>query len=275
MKSLLRRPCLLCILFACRIFSAHSQSAPLSFVKPADASFQILLEEYYPGLSALPDYEKMKPYLVLLQNDTGQRIVAYSVVWLISFDGGRGRYLSTSYVGTRRPVNGINQSIPPNGIRLVSAVFDLSPEQYRDSHDFIHFYPSDAFPAYPRPHTVDASLDAYVEINGAAFGPHKTTMMERLTAARDAEHDEVLTLLDALHDNQLFTWGDLLQQHVTKGFSAQGNDEKAMYWHARAATADSLMTLSHHVPRSQFISELNRLSAAGRFNGYSRMHSWF
>ncbi len=54
-------------------------SASLTLIQSSDSTFEDLLDTYFPGLSSTTNYQAIRPFLTLVQNNTGLGAVAYAI----------------------------------------------------------------------------------------------------------------------------------------------------------------------------------------------------
>ncbi len=111
----------------------------------------------------------------------------------------------------------------PQGIRLISPLFNMTPQDYRErwaSHLglFAKIFPASRFPDFPGMSSVNADVDGVIYSDGSFAGPNKTHIWQSYLAAMDAEHDEALAALNALNSSgSPVLLEQTLTQHIAWG----------------------------------------------------------
>jgi hypothetical protein len=179
------------------------QTAPesLTLIRPSDPIFDGMLDSYFPGLSDEAGYRtSIKPFLVIVENDTALPAVAYAVTWTVHY--GSGPVCSPRAVYVNRPLMERRSTtyISPGEVRLVSPMFNVSPQEYVHSPSFARWYPAiDFFVRWAAGSTsVDVAMDGVVYADGTFIGPDRTRVLERYVMARFAARDEALAALNRI-----------------------------------------------------------------------------
>jgi hypothetical protein len=77
----------------------------LTLIKPSDPLFDGTIDTYFPGLSDEPGYQtSIRPFLVIVRNDTALTAVAYAITLTMDYEGGSSRRRQAMFVG--RPLTG-------------------------------------------------------------------------------------------------------------------------------------------------------------------------
>lgn len=86
-------------------------------------------------------------------------------------------------------------------MRLVSPMFNLTPEQYAQQRNSFAKYPVKGFPWAKWMTSVDVDLDGVVYGDGTFIGPDKTLVFQRYVMARFAARDEALATLNLINSS--------------------------------------------------------------------------
>jgi hypothetical protein len=74
------------------VHAQGNESHELTLIHPDDSDFQPLLDARFPGFSSLNSYSTIRPFLVLLRNDTPQLATAYVIEWEVHVPNGLPQY---------------------------------------------------------------------------------------------------------------------------------------------------------------------------------------
>lgn len=175
---------------------------PLTVIPSSDPAFGSECNLNFPGFSGITNYDILRPWMVILRNDTGRVARAYAVVWHVTFprpDGqiGQEDYQAVSVttpLEVRHPSGNlyVDAAIYPGRERLLVPNNSFGP---RDPA-MLAGLPND----YMRTDATSISvvLDCAVYGDGSVAGPCATKAALKYFIARDAQHDEALTALRAI-----------------------------------------------------------------------------
>ncbi|MGH9444602.1 MAG: hypothetical protein ACRD3O_02550 [Terriglobia bacterium] len=192
-------------------------TSSLTLIQPTDPTFESLLDSYFPGLSSSANYQAIRPFLVLVQNNTGLGAVAYAIHWALP------ETFYMRFVTTRLTYRSAKKTIRPQGMRLISPLFNMSPlgfqERFASNLEFFaKIFPGSAFPRLPALSSVQADVDGVVYSDGSFTGPNKSHVWQSFLAAMDAEHDEALAALSELNSSgSPLLLEQALTQHIAWG----------------------------------------------------------
>ncbi|MGB2644097.1 MAG: hypothetical protein WBG02_07005 [Candidatus Acidiferrum sp.] len=190
------------------VAQTRPQSAPprqLTVIHPDDAEFDSMLESNFPGVDRLDGYSTVRPYLVLLKNDSSRTVRAYKVAWETQLSTGGSRR-SASFV--ERYDSGLasqRAAMVPGELRLVSESFDAGRDEYQsqDRHSWVATMMSKmqtrARYSSTDTQSITASVDAAIFDDGACVGPDHYQLFIKYQREIDAEQDmakEILRLFD-------------------------------------------------------------------------------
>jgi hypothetical protein len=248
---------------ATAFISSAQTPAPrqLTLIHPDDPDFDTLLNGNFTGVDNLDGYSAIRPYLVLLRNDTAHSIRAYAIAWDIQSSNRMVSRLGDEFVQRHQEPRTRLRAFTPGEIRLVSALFDLSPEEYKSRlPGIIKLLPGwTAHPPFSSTNikSVSASLDAIIYDDGAYAGPDHFLFLTKYQCIRAAERDlgeSLLKLMDSKASDQEIL--ALLQQSAKAGLTAntsgrdresicalyRGEEAQALLARYRSGGMDSLMT---------------------------------
>jgi hypothetical protein len=247
----------------------------LTVITPDDSNFDDEMALDFPRYVRLKKYPAMRPYMVILRNDTDRTARAYDVVWhgqaadpnapgsvVDTVLGEQGAI--TTPLEMRRP-GGIwqnDKSIPPGGVRLLTPLFNGGPAE-ASSFGFFHNMPA----ALPDPTTysaIHAELDCVVYGNGSFAGPNRRRLLLRYFITRDAQHDEALAIVKRLRstpkDPQLKAALDL-RMKIGSSNTHPNRRAMPMYIHARAVAAQEFQQILLHEGHDQLRQTVEELVA--------------
>ncbi|MGH9475298.1 MAG: hypothetical protein ACRD1C_03075 [Terriglobales bacterium] len=208
---------------------------PLNLVLPSDPDFDAQVALAFPSLTSDPAYQNLRPFLLLLHNETGRYARAYAIHWKMDYGNEpygapHSDFLNRSVAPDPAALRGIfTQSIPPGRYRLMSPKFSLGQRRWlNESKTFLSMLGDAPVPgSYTR---VTANLDAVVWGDGSFYGPNVSNTLEFYYAERDAWHDEGLAI------QNLLACGDkeaeiaaALKRHEYRGLNDYGTHQRAWY----------------------------------------------
>lgn len=252
-------PCLVLVLFfgPCRETFAQQRvahlrvrqtaSQSLTLIKPTDADFESTLDTYFPGVSQEPGYQrKIRPFLVIVRNDTSTPAVAYAIQWEEHYSDGSSHFLRASFVNVPLMQSVATTYIPSEVIRLISPLFNVTPKGYQWYHSFGRMFPASHFPASNGASSMDVDVDGVVYRGGAFIGPDKTHILQRYVAAHFAARDEALAALKFIQSSTEPQFlvapklGQMLDQQIQWKNRAYQFTLLARYVRARGRSAQDL-----------------------------------
>ncbi|MGC1604035.1 MAG: hypothetical protein WA748_00825 [Candidatus Acidiferrum sp.] len=197
---------LICSVATALISSAQTLTThQLTLIHPDDPDFDTLLSANFPGIERLDGYSVVRPYLVLVRNDTAHLPKAYSIEWETKTSEGPTRRTFSDFIERWNPALATERkALAQNELRLISEAFDVSPAEFVAQKNWIATKMSMLLthPPYTllNVQSITVSVDAAVFEDGAYTGADKFQLLLRYQAMRDAERDmaeAVLQLLDA------------------------------------------------------------------------------
>jgi hypothetical protein len=186
------------IVFLGLCYCAHTAvAATLKLTNSTDPAFQQRLDSLFPGVSDLPDYVQLQPFLLIVDNPSNDSVTAYSIEWLVTTPGGHHEY-STHYVSEHLP-SVKSAAIGPHQTRLISPFFNNDADDLKDTLQGMGTLPPVHFPGpSEQPFSVIAQVDGEV-VNEAQFsGANKHGLLELYQAKRAAQYREALLMQEAL-----------------------------------------------------------------------------
>jgi hypothetical protein len=218
-----------------RVPTKAVNSRELTLISPDDPQFETLLNANFPGLENLVGYQGMRPYLVLLRNDTPYAVSALTVEWDLQKE--TSYQLRTRNVFIQKHFEPARETQPfvPGELRLLASnSINVSSTEYARTRGAgaIAFFLSHGPPPVKNAHVV-ASIDAVIYADGKYVGPDRNHLLERFRAERDAEREEGASVLRVLSSNP--TSSDILaalQPNQQPGFTLNGsptNDPGLLY----------------------------------------------
>ncbi len=183
-----------------RVRQTASQS--LTLIKPTSPDFESTLDTYFPGLSEVDGYQQaIRPFLVIVRNDRSQPAAAYAIVWTEHYADGSVRSRRAVYVNRPLLPRGAMTYLPPGDIRLISPMFNVTPDEYERYSSPAQFSPASSFPPSQGLASVDANVDGVVYTDGTFIGPDKTRVLQRYVMSKFAARDEALSALDLINSS--------------------------------------------------------------------------
>src|SRR6185437_2566930 len=184
------------------VFRAKGGS-PLTVIPAPDARFDNEMRGRFSGFLGLEDYEQLRPWLVVLRNDTGRSVVAYHVDWQVRYPGIDGAAplddtlsaeMLTTPLEQRHPggILAVDRAIYPGRDRAAIPYEDMGPG---DTFTFVHFSRLPGMRQLAKAAPLSAAVDCVVWDNGSVNGACRSGLAQRYFVARAADHDEGLTVL--------------------------------------------------------------------------------
>ncbi len=238
--------------------AANQVGSSLTVVSPSAGAFNALLNAYFPGVSGMPNFESLRPYLLLIRNETTLPAVAYAVRWDISYEHGDTGVLEKYYV--LRPLDqGPNTALPVGSIRLISPLFNVTPRQYEATSNFAEQYPGSPPPVAG----LSASVEGVVYRGGEYSGPEGPEVWVRSALGKFAARDEAESVVSLLSSGttlpDLF---DTLELQILRGSWLHGTDAMDVYVYARGESARDVDTLIHRAGKDRALRALSKLAGA-------------
>ena len=255
-------PCLTLILILALSLTAFAQkgvvhlrvqqtaSQSLTLVKPTDPDFESTLDSYFPGLSLEDGYQQaIRPFLVILRNDSGLPAAAYAITWTARYESGWVRPLRNMFVNRPLMLRLAMTYIPPEGVRLISPLFNVTPNEYGSHPNFAQMYPAENYPSSNELASVDPNVDGVVYNDGTFIGADTTHILQRYVMARFADRDEALAALNLITSStapQLMVAQQLqetLDQQIQLGGRVSKRTLLARYVRARDRSAQDVQRI--------------------------------
>ena len=238
--------------------AADRVSSSLTVVTPSEGDFDALLNDYFPGISGMANFESVRPYLLLIRNDTALPAVAYAVRWDVAY-AGDGTQTWENYYALRPLDQEPNVALPAGGVRLLSPDFNVTPRQDLAMGDFAERY------SYPRPPVakMSASVEGVVYRGEKYSGPKGPEVWLRFVAGKLAARDEAVSVVSLLKSGT--TLPDLfstLKLQILRGSWLHGTDAMDVYVYARGNSAQDVDTLIHRMGRERALQVLSRVAAS-------------
>jgi len=219
---------------------------PLSLISPGDPGFDSELSSDFPGISGLPNFEALRPFLVILRNDTSRTARAYAVEWrMLNIDGVSHPFIQRAVTTPldMRPL--FDRSIHPGQVRLLSPLFNWGSIEYQAHAEhpraFAELFPPEDLPSSGSYVSVTPVVDGVIYGDGSFHGHDTTHILEQYFIARSAEHDEALSIYNLFPSlpttEQLST---TLRRRELRAQFDHGRGAHAQYIRARAAAAMKL-----------------------------------
>ena len=219
--------------FHLRVRQTATQS--LTLIKPSDPDFDGMIDSDYPGLSDEPGYQtSIRPFLVIVRNDTPLIAVAYAIIWTMHYAVGSDRLRQAVYVDRVLMSREAVPFLRSEQVRLISPMFNVTIKQYEWYHSFGKMYPASSFPPSQGLVSVDENVDGVVYGDGSFIGADKTRVLQRQVMARFAARDEMLAALNLIHSSTAPPF--MIVVPLEKMFS------KEIQWY-RKADQDTLLAL--------------------------------
>jgi hypothetical protein len=252
----------LCSAFICFAFanaflvcSNASAQTPVSrlltLIQPENPDFDTVLNQNFPDFQKFDAYQKIRPFLAILQNGTSYPVAAYSVVWETRAPDGHIMRSQIHYIQKQFLPRTELRPFRPGETRLVSPYFNIGTTQYLLQHDSIGQLITSLVSNSPimSQHlftSVAAYIDGTIFEDGSYTGPDHFKLVLRYQALRDAERDEANSILPLVEANAPASQiQNLLQQDADKGHTLRtvpGHpDRNTLYSLYRSREAQHLM----------------------------------
>lgn len=219
---------------------ATPQSAPspvlnLTALLPSDGvAFDSALANFFPALTAAPNFGvSIRPYLVILKNDTNLVAKGYAVRWAVQSGSGIVRNVDNYLIQRHQMPRREAKILRPGDVRLLSYYENLAPG---DTPSVLPFLSGSGA-------VLAVALDGVVFEGGVFVGSNQSLIKERYVLTRHAEHDaglsinrmfvsnaELNAIVSKLHD-QIGSWDD-----------DSGRNREAIYKWARSVEAGRLLS---------------------------------
>jgi hypothetical protein len=225
-------------------------SRQLTLKHPGDSDFDAILNARYPGFADLENYRAIRPFLVLMRNDTPHSAMSYAIKWTIQSADGMSHELENHYVQKYFGPATVRRALSPGELRLISPLFNLSPAEFSAGGSGLIqlLSTSSSHPPYSSTNisSITATVDAAIYEDGGAAGPDHFQLIKRYGSIRDAEHDEGASLLTILDSNAAA--GEVvafLQKDIATGQASKtsGGDRDSIYALHRGEEAQTLLAL--------------------------------
>jgi hypothetical protein len=226
-----------------------SPGQPLTVITANDPGFDTEMALDFPDYLDRPNYAASKPLLVILRNDTPKTVRAYELFWHLQMpdddapNGMREHTLTNFAITTplelRRPggLRQLDKSIRPGEARLLSPLFNGGRE---DGAEFSLFNFAARLPDPSTYAAIKVDVDCVIYGDGSSAGLNRGRLRMRYFVARDAQHDEALSILRWLraHPNDMQV-RKLLDIRMKIGAANTHPNLKAVptYIHARSIAA--------------------------------------
>lgn len=222
----------------------RAASQGLTVIAPSDPNFDGLLGSYFGAISTAPLYPQMRPYFLLLRNDTGSTAEGYSVGWETRTAGGAVYHTEQTFVARHRQTEENAVKLAPGDIRLVTPFINVTPAQYRSRRDEVNSLPL----AIVCPHeiaagdTVTPMLEAAIFDDRTVFGDANSSVMKQFSPVRNAERDTAIAFLKLVRQQaNVQTIAGSLQKDIETGLSVFGNSAHDVYLRKRGAESSTLL----------------------------------
>ncbi len=255
----------------------------LSLTSGADPGFSAELDSLFPGLSADPVFQKIKPLAILVTHHAGPSVRALTALWTITLPAGtyQTSLFCYSHAGMRsqkRPAktlaSGQREVLKANQSRLVTPFFTWSPRQYakNPSPDWNSLLDqSDVGPFLAS--QLDTATEVTAELDGVVFsdrkllGPDTQNLTKRLTVRRNAEHDEALSILKKVKAGaSAQDIENVLIAHATAMRASTVADIKGVYLQARRHHAQILLKIFENKTLAGFTKVLHKMTKLHKTN---------
>lgn len=171
--------------------------------QPGDVEFDSLLNDNFPGIANLEGFKAIRPFMVLLRNDSQKRVMAYVVKWDVQRNKMQPTSLMTQYI--QEPFSAYERrAFVPREIRLITHFFNIDPAQYKSGHN--NFAKLMAATSSGKDYSseyvtsVRPSIDVVIYEDGSSDGPDEFGLLKRYACFRDVEREfgeNILNLLDS------------------------------------------------------------------------------
>jgi hypothetical protein len=230
------------------------ESRQLTLMHPQETDFEAILNASYPGFTNLDNYRAIRPFLVLVRNDSSHSAMSYAIEWDIRSRDGMSHPLENHFIQKYFGPVAQRRAFGPRELRLISPLFDVSRAQYPEQRNLIVQLLStfSSHPPYSSTNiiSITAAVDAVIYEDGRYSGPDHFQLLKRYECVREAEHDEASRVLELLAANTAIEdVVAILQQHIQAGRTAKTS----------AGDRDSICTL-HRGEEAQVLLAVYRRS---------------
>jgi hypothetical protein len=240
--------------------TANSQGSysnrSVAIVQPTDATFDDALDANFSGIRVAPGFDRIKPFLVVVQNNTSHGILAYVVTWTLNQSDGSSRNLYFPAVHEAHPavtnimrqtLSGEEIVLSANQMHLVCPFFYWGRSMFpafasRAANELT--WNTEVF--YPRMLNNAAGAKAFIDVifdDGVFLGSDVSGLYERYQKEQQGqiyESAQVLDLLKADNSDQQIALA--LSVDVKAGAMASGGtDLNSFYSSARGREARRLL----------------------------------
>jgi hypothetical protein len=190
---------------------SHKKSplkAILNVTHPTNKKFDSILNEHFPGLTSLPDFESVRPSILIVRNRTETRVKAINAIWTVHSSTGLVSQYRYSYFFrpirlTKATQSGQVSVVGSKNISLVSPFFCWTPKRFEKQSgptvltSLLQKYPirNQLVLNTGSAEVLKGKVDAVIDAKGRIAGTGRAALAERYVATRHAEHDEALVLL--------------------------------------------------------------------------------
>lgn len=223
---------------------AAQASAPrtLTLIRPDDPEFEALVADKFPGVQSLQNYARLKPFLLLLKNETPHWATGYAIEWNIRTSNGSVHRQPFIFLQRHDPEMQ-RKVIAPGEVRLLSPTLNVGPEELPARLQSIANMPMHPYTFKNIVTSVSALIDGVVYEDDAYTGPHPENLVRRYQALRDAERDLGTALLQAFDsdpsaDNIL----GFLSNETRRVDSSSGEDPASLYRMERWQESQSVLS---------------------------------
>jgi hypothetical protein len=292
----------LSLLTFCMFFTrpANSQSrVAIRVVTESDTDFIPLLLSYYPGLSSLPDFNSRAHTLAILLNQGDQPVPAYSVQWNEQSSEGDSHPIATSMFIERHSLpSDLSKKMDVGSVRLISPLFNLSPNEYASNKDFAEFYKVTLLPRVIPNMQLSITVDGVFLKDGSVAGSHADKLSAHYKCARNADHDEAIAVLAAMDqtsssslivanrvaailraDNDRALLYTQTQVPHTVSYendpSSKDLDARSLYVYSRRESAANYLAILQNEGSTKLKQRLEKVAALFPNMQYSNMAEWF
>jgi hypothetical protein len=265
----------------------------ISMTAPSDPDFSALLDTHFPGLAQDTNFQKIRPYAVLIKNVSGKDINAFSTYWSVESPTGgyeltlrhffhpSQKRLRTIHFGTQGNQTRFTGQIPAikaGATRLLTPYFNWSTNYYRRNPklDWAKVLASGAHASFTLDElstatAVHVSPDAVIFDQSQVAGPDRASLAKTYTVMRNAEHDTaaaVANLIPCEADPASHVVGNLDQIRsylATAGqkypTSKQDAFKDRLYRKVRQRQATILARRLKHATPDQFVRTVQYLAS--------------
>jgi hypothetical protein len=247
-------------------------------VGPNSPYFDELLERWFPGASGVNYFERVKPLLAIVRNNTMRVVKAYVVKWTITNADGSTTTEYQSVVSEPGPgdaqLTGERTVLGHGGSGLETEI--VSPYFHWPQNGFpgliqgngaiISFQSASLRPLSSNIQSatrIRTILDGAIFGDGVFVGPDTSGLYERFQARQQAEADEAEWVLNQLSagvtDQEL---RDSLSEHIHQGRNSTGTDPAGLSTAARGEGANRFLSVLEERGQKGLREFANRLASA-------------